>query len=636
MTEIRTVAKGMVAELRAFEEQWFNFEPGFTDDAPAPSLEIGEFDFDPIKELLNTLKLGRVCTLPRFLKGTSQYKIPAEYTIVNLNPVLDNKFQFDHEGCTLLIQELCEWTVEVLPHGEDESPIQHSFTPKGRRGGVWRANMSWSGEGDYTVDLPKDYGSYRMEHFRSHVHLYENEQLVDKVPVRYPLSALFPYDEPDVSVLRGDDKLPLPMPNLHRNSLSWFSSDNLKVTQHESLAVGETMYYLKGWCRDTEQWIQVIDIDEAPVTWPITVVDWNFQSIIDSIRFQPSVDSQGIFLRGEWDTKGALPSTIQWNMIVGISVDGFSVEFGHQTIDIRCKATDGYSTSVEFQINGFDDVANRIFEFPSERDFDAETLDCIAITLITRDGNIIAIDYDTTNLPEGLIKTIHLLAGTNHAIEIRPGEHKTVGLSSPLQTAPIFAKPSWHPYGKDIKQELTMVTEKTTQPSPYALDTHKKHLAWHPKLVDLSNQAPANDALEHYLVSVNTELELDRIHDATLRPLLFQLHEDMQTTVHKLTPFDSTYEEAQPYYIFYDENSDDLKILKINDGEFFNADQFIGPKGGLLFSKPGHYIVAFQPHPRENIVVGGVRYTADHGPIVDFEKWHYGRRYTTVVCIEVV
>ena len=55
--------------------------------------------------------------------------------------------------------------------------------------------------------------------------------------------------------------------------------------------------------------------------------------------------------------------------------------------------------------------------FPSERDFDGEALDRIAISLISRDGNIIAIDYDTTDLPEGLTKTIHLWAGSKYAIE---------------------------------------------------------------------------------------------------------------------------------------------------------------------------------------------------------------------------
>ncbi|MDA8839614.1 hypothetical protein N9N14_03945 [Candidatus Poseidonia alphae] len=640
MTEIRTVAKGMVAELRAFEEQWFNFEPGFTDDAPAPSLEIGEFDFDPIKELLNSLRLGRVCTLPRYLKGVSQYKTPVEYTIVNLTPDLEHKFDFSKEGCTLLVEELCDWKVEIRPCGEEGASVQHSFKPTGRRGGVWLAHKSYSRHGDYIVNLPEESGEYTMDCFRSHVDLFENERLVDRVPVRYPLKKLFPFDKNQVSVLKGDSVLSLPTPIMHQNSLRWFSSNNVEVAHHVPREVDETTYYLKGWCRDKEQWMQVIDDNENPVTWNINVTDWDFQAIIDSIRFQPSVDSQGIFLRGEWDTKGTLPSTIQWDMIVGVSVDGFSVEFGHQTIDIRCKATDGYSTSVEFQINGFDDVANRTFEFPPERDFGAEALDCIAITLITRSGNIIAIDYDTTKLPEGLTKTIHLWVGTNHAIEIRPDEHKTIRLASPLQTASIFAKPSWHPYGRDITQVLTMVAEKATQPSPYALDTHRRHLAWHPNLLDLSNQTPTEDALEHHLVSANTELRLDGIHGASLRPLLFQFHEDGDTTVHKLTPFGSTYETPQPYCIFYNENDEDLAILRLNDDELqgieFNDDFEIGPNGGLTFRKSGHYIYAIQPTEYIFLDKPKKRTTGDHGPIVDVDKWYFGRRYTTVVCIEVV
>jgi len=638
MNEIHTVARGMVAELRAFEEQWFNFEPGFTDDAPAPSLETGEFDFEPIKELLNTLRLGRLCALPRLLTGASQYKIPVEYTIVNLNPELDEKFQFDHEGCTLLIEELCEWTVEIRPLDENGTSVRHSFTPIGKGAEVvWLAHWSFHRKEDLIVNREK-YGKHQLESFCSHIDLYEDERLVGRVPVRYPLGKLFPYNKSKVSVLRGESVLSLPTPDLHHDSLRWFSSDNgsLEVAQHLPQEVGETTYYLKGWCRDEERWIQVIDDDEAPVTWSINVTDWDFQDFIDSISFQRSADEKGIFLKGEWCAKGKLPSTIRENTVAAESMDGFSVEIRRNSIDIRCHATNGYSTPVEFQINGFDDVANRTFDFPPEVDFGAEALDCIAVTLITRNGNIIAIDYDTTQLPEGLSETIHLWVGSNHAIEIPSYKHKMVRLNLPFQTASIVAESSWHPYGKDIKQELTMVSEKTTRPPTYALDHNKKYLAWHPELLDLSNQALTGDALGHHLFSVNTELELGSIHDATLRPLLFQFHEDGQTTVHKLTPFDSTYEEAQPYYILYDENSDDLKTLKINNGEFFNADQFIGPKGGLLFSKPGHYIVAFQPHPRENTVLGGVRYTANHYPMVDYDRYHYGSRYTTVVCIEVV
>ena len=107
MIEIRTDGRGAVAELRSFEEQWFNFESGYTEDVTTPTLENGGFDFEPIKELLNTLKLGIMCTLPQLLKGDSQYKTPVEYTIVNLNPELEEKFQFNQEACTLLVEELC-------------------------------------------------------------------------------------------------------------------------------------------------------------------------------------------------------------------------------------------------------------------------------------------------------------------------------------------------------------------------------------------------------------------------------------------------------------------------------------------------------------------------------------------------
>ena len=155
-------------------------------------------------------------------------------------------------------------------------------------------------------------------------------------------------------------------------------------------------------------------------------------------------------------------------------MDGFSVEIRQDSIDIRCDATNGYSTPIKFQINGFDDVAERTFDFPSNIDFGAEALDCIAVVHHSR--QIIAIDYDTTQLPEGLTKTIHLWVGTNYGIEIYPNEHKTVRLDPPLQTASIFAETSWHPYGKAVKQELTMVVEKVTQPSPYASGMHDEYL----------------------------------------------------------------------------------------------------------------------------------------------------------------
>lgn len=641
MIEIRTDVRGAVAELRSFEEQWFNFESGYTEDVTTPTLENGGFDFEPIKELLNTLKLGIMCTLPQLLKGDSQYKTPVEYTIVNLNPELEEKFQFNQEACTLLVEELCEWTVEIRPHNEQSSSVKHSFTPTGRRGGVWLAHKSYASSGQFSADLPNENGIYRMDHFHPYIDLYENERLIDRVPVRYRLGVLFPSDNKVVSVLRGDRTLLLPTPGLHQDSLRWFSSENHEVAQHEPREVGETTFYLKGWCRGTEQWIQVMDDEEAPVTRNIIVNEWDFQSILDSIRFQLLGDENGIFLAGKWKTKGVMPSVIRWNNVTAQASDGFSVEIFERTIEIRCNGTGGYTSSVDFKIDGFDDVANRTFAFPSERDFDGEALDRIAISLISRDGNIIAIDYDTTDLPEGLTKTIHLWAGSKYAIEIRPGEHKTVKLRKPLPTESIFAEPAWHPYGKTIRHELTTVTEKVSQPPPFALDTHKRHLAWHPKLVDLSNQTPPlphENALKQHLVSVNTELELDGIHDATLRPLLFQFHEDGQTIVHKLMPFDSTYTEPQPFYIVYDESRDDLNALRINDSEFQSGDKFFGPKGGLSFSEPGHYIVAVQPHDGENIVLGGPRNrrSADHSPVVDHDKWHYGRRYTKIVCIEVV
>jgi hypothetical protein len=649
MTEIRTAAKDLVAELSSFEEQWFSFESGFTDDAPTPSLEIGDFDFEPIKGLLNGLRLGRVCTLPRYLKGVSQYKTPVEYTIVNLTPDLEHKFDFSKEGCTLLVEELCDWKVEIRPCGEVGASVQHSFKPTGRRGGVWLAHKSYPQHGDYIVNLPEEYGEYTMDCFRSHVDLFENERLVDRVPVRYSLEELFPFDKNQVSMLKGDSVFSLPTPIMHQNSLRWFSSNNVEVAHHVPRDVDETTYYLKGWCKDEEQWMQVIDDNENPVTWNINVTDWDFQAIIDSIRFQVSGDAQGIFLRGEWEIKGKLPSTIRWSMVASESRDGFSVEIRRNTIDIRCNATNGYSTPVEFKIDGFDDVANRTFEFPSQVDFGAEALDCIAITLITRDGNIIGIDYDATKIPEGLTKMIHLWVGENYSIEIYPDEHKTVRLSSPIQAASVLAEASWHPYGRVIKQELTMVNEKATQPSAYALGKHNRYLTWHRKLVELINQTPTEDPLEHHLVSMNTELELDGIHEATIRPLLFQFHEDGETTVHKLTPFNSTYETLQPYCIVYNENDESLAVLRLNDDELcdieFNDDFEIGPNGGLMFRKSGHYIYATQPkgYVYFDVDTPKQRMTGNHEPIVDYSLYNasngnggFGRRYTKVVCIEVV
>ena len=641
MTEIHTNSKGLVAELRSFEEQWFSFEVGYTDDAPTPSVETGDFDFEPIKELLNMSRLGMVCSLPRYVKGVSQYKMPVEYTIVNLNPELEAEFQFDQETCTLLVEDPCEWTVEIRPLDENGASEKHSFKPTGKGGKVWLAHKSYPVH-DYSLNLPEEYGNYTMDCFRTHVDFYENERLVGRVPVRYPMQELFYFDDNQVSVLGGDSVISLPTPIMHQDSLKWFSSDNLEVTQHLPHKIGETTYYLKGWCRDKKQWIQVIDDNEDPVTWNINVTDWDFQAIIDSISFQLSGDEKGILITGDWDVKGKLPSTIRWDMVIAECMDGFSVEIRSHTIDIRCNATNGYSTPVEFQIDGFNDVAIRTFEFPSQSDFGAEEFDCITIKLITRDGNIIGIDYDTTKLPEGLTKSIMLSIGANYSIEISLHEHKTVRLSSPIKTASIVAEASWHPYGRVIKKQLTMVTEKATQPSPYALGEHKKYLAWHPELVCLSNQAPTRGTLEHRLVSVNTELELDGIQDATLRPLIFQFHEGEETTVHKLTPFDSTYEEPQPYCIVYDDFNENLAYLQLKNEELrdieFNDDFEIGPNGGLTFRKSGHYIYARQQtgYVYFDVNTPKQRMTGNHEPIVDEDKWWFGRRYYTVVIIEVV
>ena len=648
MTEIHTTSKGRVAELRSFEEKWFSFEGAFTGDAPTPSLEVGGFDFEPIKELLNSLKLGIMCTLPRFLKGDSQYRTPVEFTIVNQNPELEAKFHFDQNASTLLVEELCEWTVEIRALDENSTSILHSFEPTGKGDNVvWLAHWSFYRREDIIIDREK-YGEYQLDSFCSCIDLYEDERLVGRVPVRYPLEELFSNHKNQISVLRGDNAISLPTPEMHHESLRWFSPDTDEVaTQYLPQEVGEITYYLKGWCEDEEQWIQVIDDKEMPVTWNIKVRDWDFQAFIDSIEFRLSGDENGILITGKWGTKGRLPSTIRWNMVAAETMDGFSVEIRQDSIDIRCDATNGYSAPIKFQINGFDDVAERTFDFPSDIDFGAEALDCIAVTFITRDSNIIAIDYDTTQLPEGLTKTIHLWVGTNYGIEIYPNEHKTVRLDRPLQTASIFAETSWHPYGKAVKQELTMVVEKVTQPSPYALGMHDEYLAWHPQLKGLNNQTPSELDLDYHLVSVNAELELDDVHDITLRPILFQFHDDGETTVHKLTTFDSTYETQQPYCIFYNENDVSLTVLRLNDDQLFdielNDDFEIGPNGGLKFRKPGHYIYAVQPTGYVYFDTPKFRRTGNHEPIVDYRLYNasngnagFGRRYTTVVCIEVV
>jgi len=632
MTKIHTEKKIFVAELRSFEEQWFNFESGFSDAVTTPTIEVGDFDYNPIKEVLDIMKFGIPCILPRFLKGDSQYKTPVEYSIVNLNPELQDKFQFDQKTCTLLVEEPLEWIVEIRPYGEENSSVQHSFKPKGRSGGVWFAHRSYSFTGNIPANLPGKNGNYEMDKFRSHIDFYENERLVDRMPVRYPLEELFPYEKNQVSMFRGDQVFCLPKPDFHHESLRWFSSENIEVTQHEPREVSNTLYYLKGWCRDTEQWIQVIDEQEAPVTWNIIVNDWSLQSIIDAIQFQFSADAQGVFWSGKWNKEGAMPSVVQLNKVTAKSNDGFSVDILEHTIEIRCTGIYGFSTSVEFQVDGFDDVAKRTFEFPPDRNFDGEALDCISITLITRDCRIVAIDYNTTDLREGLTNSIRLSVGTNYALEIYPDEHKTIQLDSALQIAPIFAEPSWHPYGWNIKHELTKVTEKVTKPSQFSSE-HKKYIAWHPELVNPSNHASHRG----HLISANTELELNDIHDIERRPILFQFHEDGQTTVYKLLPFDITYEEPQPYYIVYDEGMNDLNTLQINDDEFQNGEKFFGPKGGLFFDDPGHYIVAIQPSPQSNVVLrNSGKVTANHEPLVDEENWHFGRRYTSIVCIEVV
>ena len=156
MTEIHTTSKGRVAELRSFEEKWYRSEGACTGDAPTPSLEVGGFDFEPIKELLNSLKLGIMCTLPRFVKGDSQYRTPVEFTIVNLNPELEAKFQFDQEASTLLIQELCEWTVEIRAIDENGTSVIHSFRPTGMEDDlVWLAHWPFYRREDLGFDREK-------------------------------------------------------------------------------------------------------------------------------------------------------------------------------------------------------------------------------------------------------------------------------------------------------------------------------------------------------------------------------------------------------------------------------------------------------------------------------------------------
>ena len=113
----------------------------------------------------------------------------------------------------------------------------------------------------------------------------------------------------------------------------------------------------------------------------------------------------------------------------------------------------------------------------------------------------------------------------------------------------------------------------------------------------LNNQTPSGE-LDYHLVSVNAELELDGV-DTTLRPLLFQFHDDGETTVHKLTTFDSTYETPQPYCVVYNEFDESLAVLQLNDNDLcsieFNEDFEFGPNGGLKFRKSGHYIYTIQP-----------------------------------------
>ena len=84
------------------------------------------------------------------------------------------------------------------------------------------------------------------------------------------------------------------------HGLRWFSPDTDEVaTQYLPQEVGEITYYLKGWCKDEEQWIQVIDDKEMPVTWNIKVRDWDFQAFIDSIAFRRSGDENGILITGK-------------------------------------------------------------------------------------------------------------------------------------------------------------------------------------------------------------------------------------------------------------------------------------------------------------------------------------------------
>ena len=132
-----------------------------------------------------------MCTLPRFVKGDSQYRTPVEFTIVNLNPELEAKFQFDQEASTLLIQELCEWTVEIRAIDENGTSVIHSFRPTGMEDDlVWLAHWPFYRREDLGFDREK-YGEYQLDSFCSRIDLYEDERLVGRLPVRYPLEELF-------------------------------------------------------------------------------------------------------------------------------------------------------------------------------------------------------------------------------------------------------------------------------------------------------------------------------------------------------------------------------------------------------------------------------------------------------------
>ena len=88
-----------------------------------------------------------------------------------------------------------------------------------------------------------------------------------------------------------------------------------------------------------------------------------------------------------------------------------------------------------------------------------------------------------------------------------------------------------------------------------------------------------------------------------------------------------------------DSDTEALALLKELGLPFKKNDDFeIGPNGGLTFRKSGHYIYARQPtgYVHFDVDTPKQRMTGNHEPIVDEDNWYFGRRYYTVVIIEVV